>query len=209
MKKSPYTLIPVRESELTAFVFFGILVSSLFAVNARFDLEAAHMPFFDSFWGSLIINILSSAGVSIALTVTVYYKFLRRIPEENERRINRLLNDRLAYESADHNAEMAALNPNTAQLSKEHDLIRSDVEFLKLELIKRAARADEGRRLMNDSQREVVNAIRRLDAIPALWSELLTENQRLKATVRTLQTQLSQQNAWGGGLSEAPDDLEL
>lgn len=152
------------------------------------------MPFFESPWGSLVINVLSSIGASIALTVTVYFKFLRRIPEENERRINQLLNDRLSYESTNHNTEMAALNPNTAQLSKEHDLIRNDVEYIKVEFIKQSSRAEAGYDLMKDSQREVVNVIRRLDAIPRLWEELLTENQQLKTENKNLQAQLAKQN---------------
>lgn len=194
MKKSTHNLIRVSNHELTAFVTFGILLSIVFSMNALGILEEANMPFFESPWGSLVINVLSSIGASIALTVTVYFKFLRRIPEENERRINQLLNDRLSYESTNHNTEMAALNPNTAQLSKEHDLIRNDVEYIKVEFIKQSSRAEAGYDLMKDSQREVVNVIRRLDAIPRLWEELLTENQQLKTENKNLQAQLAKQN---------------
>lgn len=194
MKKTTGTLIYVSNCELTAFITFGILLSIVFSMNALGVLEEANMPFIESFWGSLIINILSSVGVSIALTVTVYFKFLRHIPEENERRINQLLNDRLSHETTNHNAEMAALNPNTAQLSKEHDLIRNDVELIKVEFIRQSSRADAGYDLMKDSQREVVNVIRRLDAIPRLWEELLTENQQLKTENKNLQAQLTRQD---------------
>ncbi len=194
MRRKTDTLIHVSDHELTAFATFGILLSIVFSMDALGVLEEANMSFFDNPWISLGINVFSSIGVTIALTVTVYFQFLRHIPEENERRINQLLNDRLSHETTNHNAEMAALNPNTAQLSKEHDLIRNDVELIKVEFIRQSSRADAGYDLMKDSQREVVNVIRRLDAIPRLWEELLTENQQLKTENKNLQAQLTRQD---------------
>lgn len=53
---------------------------------------------------SIIINIACSIGATVLLSVIIYFKFLKHIPEETKTQIDSLLNERLGYETTNHNA---------------------------------------------------------------------------------------------------------
>ena len=138
------------------------------------------------FFQSIGINVLSSVLVSITLSVFIYFKFLKRIPEENKKKIEELLNARLGYETTNHNAVLQAvtegLNPNNANLrhemSKEHDEIKSNLMYLRDLAIR-----EEGKRSrMNPEQ---IN----LDTIVEQISGLIDKNSILTSQVETLKVQ--------------------
>lgn len=64
----------------------------------------------------IIIGIVSGVIPSIAVTIFIYYKFLKSIPEDTEKKINALLNERLSYETTQHEGTMRALNPDNSFL---------------------------------------------------------------------------------------------
>lgn len=81
-------------------------------------------------WYDVLINIGSGILSSIAVTLFIYFKFLKHVPEETEKKINALLNARLGYETTNHNAVMAAVNPSNAYLSQEHTRLSQEHQQL-------------------------------------------------------------------------------
>lgn len=136
--------------------------------------------FANSFIGNLIINIIVSLIIAGATTLIVYFKFLKHIPETTKKEIESLLNERLNYETANHNAIVTLLNPDTKQLSKEHDHIFERVERVDSKLTEQSARERQSYELMKSGQREIVDSIRRLDAVPTIWQELILERDKLE-----------------------------
>lgn len=63
------------------------------------------------------INVISAVITSVLATIFIYYKFLRKIPEMTEKKIDDMLNARLNYETANHNAVLEALNPDNRELN--------------------------------------------------------------------------------------------
>ena len=81
-------------------------------------------------WYDVLINIGSGILSSIAVTLFIYFKFLKHVTEETEKKINALLNARLGYETTNHNAVMAAVNPSNAYLSQEHTRLSQEHQQL-------------------------------------------------------------------------------
>ena len=71
-----------------------------------------------------MIVILSPKNFSPTLTARIVIFFKSASPEKTYEKIEKLLNDRLGYETTNHNAVMGALNPNNEVLlnlvSKDH-----------------------------------------------------------------------------------------
>ena len=72
----------------------------------------------------ILIGLITGAISSLVFTSISYFAFLHKIPEKTHEKIEKLLNDRLGYETTNHNAVMGALNPNNEVLlnlvSKDH-----------------------------------------------------------------------------------------
>lgn len=72
----------------------------------------------------ILISLITGAISSLVFTSISYFAFLHKIPEKTYEKIEKLLNDRLGYETTNHNAVMGALNPNNEVLlnlvSKDH-----------------------------------------------------------------------------------------
>ena len=75
----------------------------------------------------VIISLISGVVSSVLVTIVAYFKFLKRIPEDTTDKINKLLNDRLSYETNNHNCTMNALSPTNGYLSTEHRVIQQEL----------------------------------------------------------------------------------
>ena len=64
----------------------------------------------------ILISLITGAISSLVFTSISYFAFLHKIPEKTYEKIEKLLNDRLGYETTNHNAVMGALNPNNEVL---------------------------------------------------------------------------------------------
>ena len=60
----------------------------------------------------ILIGLITGAISSLVFTSISYFAFLHKIPEKTYEKIEKLLNDRLGYETTNHNDVMGALNPN-------------------------------------------------------------------------------------------------
>lgn len=81
-----------------------------------------------AWWQSLLLNVIASVFCGLSVSCFIYYKYLRHIPQENKRLIEELLNDRLSYETTNHNAIRDQLTPNNKHLSDEHRNLKQDLQ---------------------------------------------------------------------------------
>lgn len=119
----------------------------------------------------IIISIISGVLPSIAVTIFIYYKYLKKIPEETEAKINQLLNERLNYETTQHGETMRALNPDNSQLSHDHrdinrNLIQLNEKINSYEIEKKAQY-----NLLDNNGKNIANSIETLNAFSALYQQ--------------------------------------
>lgn len=137
-------------------------------------------------WYDVLINIGSGILSSIAVTLFIYFKFLKRVPEETEKKINALLNARLGYETTNHNAVMAAVNPSNAHLSQEHQQLNAGIssidKVISVEIQKRA----DWQNNLTAEQRTISEHINALSALSDQMKSLQTENKELKREITGL-----------------------
>lgn len=119
----------------------------------------------------IIISIISGVLPSIAVTIFIYYKYLKKIPEETEAKINQLLNERLNYETTQHGETIRALNPDNSQLSHDHrdinrNLIQLNEKINSYEIEKKAQY-----NLLDNNGKNIANSIETLNAFSALYQQ--------------------------------------
>lgn len=142
------------------------------------------------------INVVSAVITSVAATVFIYYKFLRKIPEMTEKKIDDMLNARLNYETANHNAVLQALNPNNREL------------YHKIENIWE-------RQIRMDTIREDVSDVVQPEAFVGMAESLIEKNGELngslmqaKLEIQTLQQQLQAEKDKVTNLEKQVHDLK-
>lgn len=144
-------------------------------------------------WYDILINIGCSILSSIAVTLFIYFKFLKRVPEETEKKIDKLLNARLGYETTNHNAVMAAVNPDNAQLSQEHTRLSQEHQYLNagISSIDKAIAVEIQKRTdwqdnLTAEQRNISEHINAISALSEQMKSLQTENKELKKEIAGL-----------------------
>ncbi len=163
------------------------------------------------FWLDILINVSCSIGVSIVVTLIAYFKFLKHIPEETKKQIDKLLNDRLNYESTNHSAVMQKGDSVQKLLSDEHKEIRYNIDWTK-EKINTASREiavlstkldneKEIKKLryesLNDNSKSIIQNINKISSLGELLQEVNYENLKLKAenyNLRNDNQNLAQEN---------------
>ena len=98
-------------------------------------------------WINILINIGTSIFFSVGTSLFVYYKFLKRLPEESKNQIEELLNKRLNYETTNHNATLQ--NSNLDSINKL-STFGETFEKINLENIRLK---DENLKLTSENQR--------------------------------------------------------
>lgn len=179
--------------------------------------------FFGSVAGDILISVVSSAVTSLMATVIMYFAFLKKIPEKTRDKIDQLLNDRLNYETTNHNAVLSSMDSGFRHavlehkdLSKEHTEIKMSIRDTADILREERAVREERAKHMTGSQKEIqghVDGIRALSdvmgkqqvRIAQLRKELAqaktqcqewrAENQELKAENQELREALEQTQA--------------
>lgn len=147
------------------------------------------------FWLDILINVACSIGVSIVATLIAYFKFLKHIPEETKSQIDKLLNDRLNYESTNHSAVMQKGDSVQKALSDEHKEIRNNIDRTKekiytasREIAVLSTKLDNEKELkrlryenLNDNSKSIIQNINKISSLGELLQEVNYENSKLKA----------------------------
>lgn len=134
-----------------------------------------------------------------------YFAFLHKIPEKTYEKIEKLLNDRLGYETTNHNAVMGALNPNNEVLlnlvSKDHRELKvltgETLQHLRME----KAAKENREHILTNAEKEIDKHIESLRAFSDIMVKqqerivhLEKENMELKEQIQNLNAQLNQQH---------------
>ena len=134
-----------------------------------------------------------------------YFAFLHKIPEKTYEKIEKLLNDRLGYETTNHNAVMGALNPNNEVLlnlvSKDHRELKvltgETLQHLRME----KAAKENREHILTNAEKEIDKHIESLRAFSDIMVKqqerivhLEKENMELKEQIQSLNAQLNQQH---------------
>ncbi len=107
-----YFVIPVQ--------VFLLMIVGLVWVGLETTEEVVYMPDVSGVFLDIVIGVITSLVGTVLTTVAMWFAFLRKIPQKTEEKVNKLLDERLNYETANHNSAMAALNPDNRGLSAEH-----------------------------------------------------------------------------------------
>lgn len=163
-----------------------VAVIFMLSIVRSFDMD---------FWLDILINVACSIGVSIVVTLIAYFKFLKHIPEETKKQIDKLLNDRLNYESTNHSAVMQKGDSVQKALSDEHKEIRNNIDRTKekiytasREIAVLSTKLDNEKEIkklryesLNDNSKSVIEHLNKISSIGELLQEVNYENSKLKA----------------------------
>lgn len=154
----------------------------------------------------ILISLITGAISSLVFTSISYFAFLHKIPEKTYEKIEKLLNDRLGYETTNHNAVMGALNPNNEVLlnlvSKDHRELKvltgETLQHLRME---KAAKEENREHILTNAEKEIDKHIESLRAFSDIMVKqqerivhLEKENMELKEQIQNLNAQLNQQH---------------
>lgn len=178
--KQPYQDLKIWETlidfQLLILTFIGIIALIVLKIGGDQEMLI-----------DILINIGCSVVTSISLSIFIYFKFLKKIPDENRKKIDELLNARLGYETSNHNATLHALNPTNEHLSGEHKDILNILHQVKEKEI-----AKEGRyQTLSSNKKMVVDSINNLSVFSDILQKVNHENQQLHYEIGKLKEENS------------------
>lgn len=175
------------------FVMIGLATRIILAIMRMYGMETIS-------WIGVLVDLIVGVSSSIALSIFIYYRYLKKIPETTEAKINDLLNQRLGYETTNHNAVLSMLemkiSPNTRDLShnlsKEHDDLKRILDALYKQanedkIIHEAAAKD-----MTTQQVRISQSVETLAIFEGVMESLVVKNQQLKEENKTISEQYKQ-----------------
>lgn len=186
-------------------VFEGI-TAALWAITILYSIFLFSLGGFllNDIFQEILIGLITGAISSLVFTSISYFAFLHKIPEKTYEKIEKLLNDRLGYETTNHNAVMGALNPNNEVLlnlvSKDHRELKTltgeTLQHLRME----KAAKENREHILTDAEKEIDKHIESLRAFSDIMvkqqekiAQLEKENVDLKEQIQNLNAQLNQQ----------------
>ena len=160
-----------------------------------FCISLIMLCFFNKEWFGLDINIadiLINIGCSIittvVLSVIIYFKFLKHIPDETKKQIDTLLNDRLGYEITNHNAVLQKSDSVQKFLSTEHSEIRQSINSTNKSISSLCGEFNTERELkklqyeyLKDNDKAVIDAVNKISVLGEALEKTNYENLTLKA----------------------------
>ena len=152
----------------------------LFLGNILLYRRISDMPW----WGEVLISMLVSGAASVGVSIFIYYKYLKEIPEKTEERINSLLNSRLEYETSNHNAVIGKLdhdlNPRNSTLSHEHDEIKFVLSKINDFAVGEVVRRENATGMMSDKQTLISQSVDNLSAFSIVMKDVIVKNYELE-----------------------------
>lgn len=161
-----------------------IIINTIFIIAIGSDLM----------WMNILAGTISSILATAAMTTIVYFKFLKHIPEETEKKINNLLNQRLNYETTNHNALISNLHQSENHLSDEHSSMGRDI--IKLSSAwdtQREEKRQQYQELKKEYQR-IIDSISTLKDFGEIFRQINSENNRLQKENQSLKQTIKLNN---------------
>lgn len=140
----------------------------------------------------IVISMVSGIVSSVVVTIIAYFKFLKRIPEDTTEKINKLLNDRLSYETTNHNFVLNALNPNNEYLSSEHKDIRNELINIDKNVTQIKNQRDVDYSIVDNAGKDILKNIDSLSKFGDLLVDLNSKNKELENSNKRLQQEIQE-----------------
>ena len=141
----------------------------------------------------ILINIGCSIITTVVLSVIIYFKFLKHIPDETKKQIDTLLNDRLGYETTNHNAVLQKSDSVQNFLSTEHSEIKQSISSTNKSISYLYGEFNTDRELkrlqyeyLKDNDKAVIDAVNKISVLGEALEKTNYENLALKAEVEEL-----------------------
>lgn len=141
----------------------------------------------------ILINIGCSIITTVVLSVVIYFKFLKHIPDETKKQIDTLLNDRLGYEATNHNAVLQKSNSVQNFLSTEHSEIKQSISSANKSISYLYGEFNTDRELkklqyeyLKDNDKTIIDAVNKISVLGEALEKTNYENAALKAEVEEL-----------------------
>ncbi len=135
----------------------------------------------------ILINVGCSLLATAVLSIIIYYKFLKHIPDETKKQIDNLLNDRLGYEATNHNAVLNKSDSLQHFLSNEHAEIRQNINSAKENISSLCSEFNTEKELkriqydyLKDNDKSIVDSINKISLLGESLEKLNCENLTLK-----------------------------
>ncbi|MGN1467512.1 MAG: hypothetical protein ACI4W1_04310 [Ruminococcus sp.] len=158
---------------------------------------------------NILVNIGCSISTTIILSVVIYFKFLKHIPDETKKQIDDLLNARLKYETNNHNAAIQKTDFLQNFLSREHSEIKQsiyetgkDITSLNIKFDNENTKKQLQYNYLKKEDKNIVDSIQHLSVLGEELQkvnyenkQLKLENQELLKTISDLQAELNQTQA--------------
>ena len=182
-KDEPYTNFKILEKIINTEILFLILFfnSTAFLFTNKDVLSVSDYVI------DILINIGCSIVTTIALSVFIYFKFLKHIPDENRKQIDKLLNERLGYETTNHNAVIQKGDSVQKSLSDEHSEIREYLVTSNNKLSDLSHKFDSEKELktlqyncLNDNHKSIIENINKISSLGEALQNVNYENRNLK-----------------------------
>ena len=134
----------------------------------------------------LIINIFILLA-TVVLSTIIYFKFLKHIPDETKRKIDDLLNDRLGYETTNHNAVLKKFDDVQSFLAREHSEIRQSINSAKENIASFYGEFNTEKELkklqyeyLKNNDKDIIDSINKIYALGEAFEKTNYENISLK-----------------------------
>ena len=194
-KDEPYSNFKILEKIINTEILFLILFFNSMVLLFT-NKDVLNM-------GEYVIDILINIGCSIVtttvLSVFIYFKFLKHIPDENRKQIDNLLNERLGYETTNHNAVMQKGESVQKSLSDEHAEIREYLVTSNDKLSVLSCKLDNEKELknlrykcLNDNNKSIIENINKISSLGDALQYVNYENAKLTNENRNLNVELTE-----------------
>lgn len=178
--------------KLLAVIFLFFLLNYIDAISQGGDILSEA-------WLNILVNIGTSVIVTVITSIGVYFKFLKKLPDETKNKIDKLLNERLQHEAVNHNAALQKSDTLRESLSREHSELSKSISDVRLGVNSMQSDLENERRMkelaysrLSSGEKLIVDSIDNLSAMGERMKILNLENEQLLSQVETLQAENAQ-----------------
>ncbi len=184
----------LQKNKISGKLYFrNFLISLVISMITFIILQIQNGVFKMNYW-DILTSFISGLISSLFLSIFIYYKYLKKIPQETRAEIEKLLNMRLNYETTNHNAIQQNLNPSNKHLSSQHDkiieqadknksIILADTGSIKSFLTEEKIKNDYREKLLTAEQRNIKAQISSIHALEQEMERMQEENYELRTAL--------------------------
>lgn len=174
-------------------LIIGLLVFALYCLNNATIQEVGVMS---EALLSILVNIGTSVLVTVITSIGVYFKFLKKLPEETKDKVDKLLNERLNYETVNHNASLQKSDSVRESLSREHSELSKNILNVISGVDSLQSGFDNERKMkeieynhLHFNEKEIIDSINNLSTLGETLKKLNLENEQLTSKLVSLQSE--------------------